>query len=116
MFLSAASFPIQAVRGQIASAVDIMVHLGRLHGSRRCVLEISEVAGIKDGEIQLNQLFRMEDDGCLHKTGNSLINTTKLVMRDTHKLSDNVSTGRDGSAGANDVTDMSDVSGQKDGE
>lgn len=82
MFLSAAaSFPIQAVRGQIASAVDIIVHLGRLHDSRRCVLEISEVAGIKDGEIQLNQLYSFESDGCLHKTENSLINTTKLRMR-----------------------------------
>lgn len=81
MFLSAASFPIQAVRGQIASAVDIMVHLGRLWDSRRCVLEISEVAGMKDGEIQLNQLFRFEEDGRLHRTENSLINTTKLRMR-----------------------------------
>lgn len=81
MFLSAASFPIQAVRGQIASAVDIMVHLGRLWDSRRCVLEISEVAGMKDGEIQLNQLYRFEEDGRLHRTENNLINTAKLRMR-----------------------------------
>lgn len=81
MFLSAApSFPVQAVRGQIASAVDIMVHLGRLRSSRRCVLEISEIAGIKDGEIQLNKLFTLGNDGCIHRTENKLINTTKLKM------------------------------------
>lgn len=81
MFLSAApSFPVQAVRGQIASAVDIMVHLGRLRSSRRCVLEISEIAGIKDGEIQLNKLFTLENDGCIHRTENKFINTTKLKM------------------------------------
>lgn len=127
MFLSAASFPIQAVRGQIASAVDIMVHLGRLHGSRRCVLEISEVAGIKDGEIRLNQLFRMEDDGCLHKTGNSLINTTKLIMSGALKMPDDAGAGRTYS-GVNDtfvtsdisdmseMSEMSDMSGTKGGE
>lgn len=81
MFLSAApSFPVQAVRGQIASAVDIMVHLGRLRSSRRCVLEISEIAGIKDGEIQLNKLFTLGNDGCIHRTENKFINTTKLKM------------------------------------
>lgn len=127
MFLSAASFPIQAVRGQIASAVDIMVHLGRLHGSRRCVLEISEVAGIKDGEIRLNQLFRMEDDGCLHKTGNSLINTTKLIMSGALKMPDDAGAGRTYSSvndtfGTSDISDMgemsemSDMSGTKGGE
>lgn len=127
MFLSAASFPIQAVRGQIASAVDIMVHLGRLHGSRRCVLEISEVAGIKDGEIRLNQLFRMEDDGCLHKTGNSLINTTKLIMSGALKMPDDAGAGRTYSGvndtfGTSDISDMgemsemSDMSGTKGGE
>ena len=127
MFLSAASFPIQAVRGQIASAVDIMVHLGRLHGSRRCVLEISEVAGIKDGEIRPNQLFRMEDDGCLHKTGNSLINTTKLIMSGALKMPDDAGAGRTYSGvndtfGTSDISDMgemsemSDMSGTKGGE
>lgn len=89
MFLSAApSFPVQAVRGQIASAVDIMVHLGRLRSSRRCVLEISEIAGIKDGEIQLNKLFTFGNDGCIHRTENKLINTTKLKMCGMESISE----------------------------
>lgn len=78
MFLSAAQFPLPAVRGQIASAIDIMVHLGRPGGVRR-VLEIAEINGMKDGEIQLNPLYRF-DSGALRPTGNRLLNTIKLEM------------------------------------
>lgn len=81
MFLSAAAFPIQAVRGQIASAIDIMIHLGRLNDNSRRVLEISEISGIRDGEIQLNQLYRFTGSDGLVATGSSLINTAKLEMR-----------------------------------
>lgn len=83
MFLSAAQFPLPAVRGQIASAIDIMVHLGRPGGVRR-VLEIAEVNGIKNGEIQLNSLYRFsvgeDSKGTLRPTGNRLLNTAKLEI------------------------------------
>ena len=46
--------PLQAIRAQIASGIDIFVHLSRLRDKSRKVVEISEVQGIKDGEIILN--------------------------------------------------------------
>ena len=60
MALMAADIPLAAVRGQIASAIDILVHLGRLRDRSRRVLEITEVLGYADGEIRLNPLYRFE--------------------------------------------------------
>jgi len=62
MTLMGAELPLAAVRSQIASAIDILVHLGRLRDRSRKVLEIVEVGGYIDGEIQLNSLYRFEED------------------------------------------------------
>lgn len=62
MTLMGADIPLAAVRSQIASAVDILVHLGRLRDRSRKVLEIVEVGDYMDGEIRLNPLFRFEED------------------------------------------------------
>ena len=63
MALMAADIPLAAVRGQIASAIDILVHLGRLRDRSRRVLEITEVLGYEDGAIQLHPLYRFEERG-----------------------------------------------------
>lgn len=49
--------PVAAIRGQIASGIDILIHLGRLRDRSRKVLQIVEIAGIKDNEILLNPLY-----------------------------------------------------------
>ncbi len=63
MVLMAADLPLGAVRSQIASAIDIMVHLGRLRDKSRKVLEIVEIGGYADGEIRLNPLVKLEEEG-----------------------------------------------------
>lgn len=88
MVLGAAAFPVEVIRKQIAAALDIIIHLGRIRDGSRRVLEISEVAGFSDGDIILNPLFHFteegEDDfrvkGTLVATGNQLENTLKLKM------------------------------------
>lgn len=45
--------PLAAIRQQIASGIDIMIHLGRLRDKSRRVLEISEVGSVVDGKIEL---------------------------------------------------------------
>lgn len=62
MTLMGADLPLAAVRSQIASAIDILIHLGRLRDGSRKVLEIVEVGGYTDGEIQLNPLYRFAED------------------------------------------------------
>ena len=57
MVLMAFPLPLPAIRRQIASGVDIAVHLGRLRDGSRRVLEIAEVAGVREGEVALNPLF-----------------------------------------------------------
>lgn len=89
MFLTAAPFPIDAVKSQISSAIDIIVHMGRLSDKSRKILEITEVTSYRDGRINLNPLFnyQMEENGDgiksgrLVRTGNSLQNTGKLELR-----------------------------------
>lgn len=63
MVLLGEEIPLTAVRNQIASAIDIIVHLGRLRDKTRRVLEISEVLNCVDGEIELNPLYRFVEEG-----------------------------------------------------
>ena len=58
-----------AIRQQIASGVDIIVHLGRLRDKSRKVLEITELTGCEGNEIKRNPLFLFEETG-EGKTGN----------------------------------------------
>jgi len=64
LVLLGADIPLMAVRRQIASAVDIIVHLGRLRDKSRRVMDIAEVLGIKDNEILLNPLYKFRETGC----------------------------------------------------
>lgn len=89
MVLSAAPLPIEVIRSQIASAIDIMVHLSRMRDRSRRVLEITEVIGVAEGQVILNPLFRYvekrqdEKDkrlGKLEPTGNRLKNVMKLQL------------------------------------
>lgn len=78
MYLTAADFPVEAIRGQIAEALDLMVHLGKMPDHSRKVLEITEVLGLEKGEFRLNPLFRYENEVGLVSTGNRLQNQGKL--------------------------------------
>lgn len=85
----AEGLPLDAVRQQIASAVDIIIHLSRLRDRSRKTMEITEVAGYRNGEIVLNPLYVFEEDensttekvsGQLRRTQNPMINTLKLKL------------------------------------
>lgn len=81
MFLQAADYPIEAIRSQIAEGIDLIVHLGRLSDGSRKVLEIAEIDGIRDGEININPLFRYKLSKGLLSTGNGLKHREKLELR-----------------------------------
>lgn len=85
----AEGLPLEAVRQQIGSAIDIMIHLSRLRDHSRKTMEITEVCGYEHGEIVLNPLFVFEEDenstmekvsGSLKRTKNSLKNDFKLRL------------------------------------
>lgn len=81
--------PLEAIRQQIASAVDIIIHLSRLRDKTRKTMAITEVVGYENGQIVLNPLYIFEEDenstlhkvsGVLKRTENKLQNSLKLRM------------------------------------
>lgn len=63
LVLTGMDIPLEAVRNQIASAIDIVVQLGRLRDKSRKVLEIAEIVGVESGRICLNFLYRFVETG-----------------------------------------------------
>lgn len=88
MVLMAMDLPLEAVRRQIASGLDVIIHLGRLRDKSRKVLSITEITGYEEGQIQLSDLFVFEEtkertEGCVEGKmirKNSLLHTEKLQM------------------------------------
>lgn len=91
MVLMAVDMPVEAIRSQIATGVDIVVHLERMGDGSRKVVEISEIKGIDNarerGSIELNTLFEYVKEGADEKgriigqlmaTGNGLVHDGKL--------------------------------------
>ncbi len=82
--------PLAAVRQQIASAVDIIIHLSRMRDHSRKTVQISEMIGLDDhGNIKMNPLYQFEEDeqstlervsGSLKRTKNKMVNVQKLQL------------------------------------
>ena len=87
--------PLPAIRQQISSALDIIIHLSRLRDKSRRTMEITEVLGYENGEIQLNPLFVFKEtegstlekvEGHLVRTGNPLRNDYKLRLQSQQNI------------------------------
>ena len=63
MILMGMDLPVPAIRGQLASGIDLIVHLGRLRDRSRKLLEVVEVLGMEDGQIRLSTLYRFTETG-----------------------------------------------------
>ncbi len=83
----ASGLPLEAIRQQISSALDIIVHLSRLRDKSRKTMEITEVCGLKDGEIELNPLYVFEEDenSTMSKVSGKLVRT-KYKLKNDWKL------------------------------
>jgi pilus assembly protein CpaF len=88
MVLMGADIPLAAVRSQVAAAIDILIHLGRLRDKSRRVLSIVEVIGYENGEIRLNPLFQFEEDDGSRQEGQAVTGSLKKVgiIQNTEKL------------------------------
>ncbi len=90
MVLMAAPLPLDAIRKQITSALDIIIFLSRLRDHSRRTMEISEVLDYRNGVIELSPIFLFEYEGetndgkvagRLKRTGNSMVNLWKAQLR-----------------------------------
>lgn len=75
MTLMGVDLPLEAIRRQIASGVDILIHLGRMRDKTRKVLEIAEVCGFEEHEIKISPLFRW-------KEGEGLVRENLLIHKE----------------------------------
>mgnify|MGYP003159151793 CR=1 FL=1 len=91
MMLMGIDLPLQAIQRQVASALDIIIHLGRLRDKTRKVLQIVEVEGYEDGKIQTKVLYEFKEEGM--KNGkiqgflmkkNEITNKEKLLAAGYH--------------------------------
>lgn len=89
LVLMGMDIPLEAVRNQIASAIDLVVQLGRLRDKSRRVLEVDEVLGVDNGRICLNPIYVFQEEGeeptgriigQLNWSGNKLQNKGKLQL------------------------------------
>lgn len=81
MYMMAMPLHVDAVRAQIAEALDIMVHVEKLAGGHRKVMEITEVEGYENGKFLLNPLLRRTDAGELRPVGNKLKQRQKVIWK-----------------------------------
>lgn len=63
MMMMGIDLPLQAIQRQIASALDIVIHLGRLRDKSRKVLQIEEIMEFRDGKIQTETLYEFQEEG-----------------------------------------------------
>lgn len=75
VLLSGVEIPVRAIREQIASAIDVIVHISRMGDGKRTVTTISEITGIGEMQILLQEVFRLSEtkepagNPCLAPTG-----------------------------------------------
>ncbi len=93
----AAGLPLEAIRQQIASAVDLIVHLSRMRDASRKTLEITEVDRLENGKILLNPLFRFQEDehttvrkvsASLRRTENAMRHPDKFISSGIYEYLD----------------------------
>jgi pilus assembly protein CpaF len=79
MVLTGMDIPLVAIRQQIASAINIMIHIQKIHNKGRRIIEIAEVIGIQDNQIHLESLYiYSEEQDCLVERTKELVHQQKL--------------------------------------
>lgn len=83
MMMMGIDLPFQAIQRQIASALDIIIHLGRLRDKSRRVLQIEEILGYSDGKIRTKTLYEFREEGMEHeKVKGCIVKVSELENRD----------------------------------
>lgn len=88
LILMAADLPILSIHRQIASAIDLIVHIARQPGGRRLVSQISEVIGVdpETKDVMVHDIFNLRDGVSLHPTGYLPSFIDSLVAKDLLQL------------------------------
>lgn len=83
MMMMGIDLPLQAIQRQIASALDIIIHLGRLRDKSRRVLKVEEVLDCRDGRIRTETLYEFREEGMKdEKIEGSLVKAGEIKNRE----------------------------------
>lgn len=85
LVLMGMDIPLSAIRQQISSAIDIIVHLGRLRDRSRKVLAICEIGEVEQGEIQISPIFSFEEEGEENGRIKGTLKRTSHILRSMDK-------------------------------
>ena len=85
LVLMGMDIPLPAIRQQISSAIDIIVHLGRLRDRSRKVLAICEIGEVEQGEIQIFPIFSFEEEGEENGRIKGTLKRTSHILRSMYK-------------------------------
>lgn len=100
MMLMGIELPLIAIQQQIASALDVIIHLGRLRDKSRKVLEITEVLGYENGRIQLQTLYKFQEEGMEDgKIKGTLMKENEITQREKLLVAGYSETGIHGGSG-----------------
>ena len=100
MMLMGIELPLIAIQQQIASALDVIIHLGRLRDKSRKVLEITEVLGYENGRIQLQTLYKFQEEGMEDgKIKGTLMKENEITQREKLLAAGYAETGIHGGSG-----------------
>ncbi len=81
LYMMAMALGREGICGQIAEAIDIMIHVERMENGKRRVVDIAEIAGYRDGNYVINRLMKLDADNVLRPEGNKLVNTRKILLK-----------------------------------
>lgn len=82
MMMMGIDLPLQAIQRQIASALDVIIHLGRLRDKSRRVLQIEEILGYEEGRIHTKTLYEFREEGMEdEKVKGSIVKVSEIENR-----------------------------------
>ena len=83
----ASGLPLEAIRRQISSAIDIVIHLSRMRDKSRKVVQICQIVGYKNGEIEIEPLYTFQEDrnSTVDKVSGTLVRTKNPLKRVTKR-------------------------------
>lgn len=81
LYLSVMPISVEAIRGQIAEGIDILIHIEKLAGGGRRITEITELCGYENESFVLNPLMKTDEDGRLVFCGNRIRQRKKLELK-----------------------------------
>ena len=69
MIISGVDLPVEVIRKNIAASVDVVMHLSRIKGGKRKIVEISEICGVENGIYTMNEIYKLDENKNLVCTG-----------------------------------------------